>query len=142
MGVAHLRPICEFFMRRLYAKGKLSIRECVDAMYENGITYDTSAGSCDDKPHLALGMGGVIRFMLGILPTCPPQENRFIELVDPSDKNKKIVMAWVHDAEDAFSPDSMDDEGFFPQLDDLQWKYTKDWRKKYSQIPRLSYIGH
>jgi hypothetical protein len=44
MGHANLNNISDFFIRRLYAKGTLSIRACVEGLIARGETLHASEG--------------------------------------------------------------------------------------------------
>ncbi len=48
MGHANLSNLSEFFIKRLYAKGVLSIHDCVVAMQAKGVKLHASEGDYED----------------------------------------------------------------------------------------------
>src|SRR3954449_5567073 len=56
MGNAYLSNISNFFVRQLYARGKVSIDQCARAMLAKGETLHASHGGSGD--------GGTLRFRL------------------------------------------------------------------------------
>ena len=65
MGHANLSNISEFFIKRLYAMGKLSIAECTDALIAKGETLHASEEDC----MLAMGLLDVVHYLTRADPT-------------------------------------------------------------------------
>ena len=138
MGHANLANLSEFFVKHLYAKGKLSIRECTQAMVEKKIELRASEGGYEQDYMLALGLSDVVIFLIGLHDTCPAQKEKVIEPIDPTDEQKKLIQAWANGDAWAHEPDK---DGFL-EVDDIQWKFSKGWRRKYHEIPMLGRITH
>ena len=73
MGHAYLANICNFFITRLYAKGKLSTTECIEGLQKKGETLHAAEGEYEDDYMLAMGLWDVISFLTGRLQTLPGQ---------------------------------------------------------------------
>ncbi len=69
MGHANVSNISNLFVNRLYAKGKLSIAECVAALSKAGETVHASEGEYDDESMLGLMVVHVIHYLTRKDPT-------------------------------------------------------------------------
>lgn len=63
MGHANLSNLSRFFVRRLYAKGQLSIHDCVAAMVEAGVELHASEGGYDDEGMLSMGVMKIVHYL-------------------------------------------------------------------------------
>ena len=63
MGHANLSNISKFFVRRLYAKGRLSIRECCQQLVNAGEELHASEGRYKDEEALAIGVVDVVHYL-------------------------------------------------------------------------------
>jgi hypothetical protein len=131
VGHANLSNISDFFVKRLYAKGKLSVQETVDALQKAGETVHASEGSYDDPYMLAFALSEILTFMLGW------EDGPIIEAVDLTDEQEPVLEAWLEDGEDAFGNA---DETLTALFDSIKWKFSPGWRKRYPDIPRLGSV--
>ncbi len=69
MGHANLSNISTFFVRRLYAKGRLSIDACVEAMLKKGVEVRASEGGYKDEGMLKMAMVDVTHYLTRPDPT-------------------------------------------------------------------------
>ena len=63
MGHANLTNISQFFVRRLYAKGPMSITQIVQALAAAGETLHASEGEYDDDGTIGMGVMDVICYL-------------------------------------------------------------------------------
>lgn len=63
MGHAHLKNLSEFFVRRLYAKGSMTIQECCTAMLNAGEKLHTSEGEYEDGDMLMMGLADIVHYL-------------------------------------------------------------------------------
>lgn len=146
MGHANLSNICEFFLRRLYAKGKLSIKECTDALVAAGEKLHASECSYEDNCMLAHGLEDVIRYLLTYWENNGSRgrkDSPVIEPVELSDEQSRILTEWLAEGP-GFDWDCGDDGlgGEYGILDSIQWKYCKGWRTRYKEVELLENVTH
>jgi hypothetical protein len=63
MGHANVSNLSEFFIRRLYAKGTLSIAQCVEALLAKGEKLHASEGDYEEDYMLGMGLLDVIHYL-------------------------------------------------------------------------------
>lgn len=141
MGHAHVGNLSRFFIRRLYAKGKLSIAACVEAMVLRGEKLHAGEGAYEDAAMLAQGVEDIVWFLIGLYDgVTPPQPHAVIEPVELDDTQHAILDKWIKglfwEHEDAF-----DD---LVILDSIQWRFAPGWRVKYHKggMPYLQMTGN
>ena len=62
MGHAHYHNISEYFIRHLYCKGKLSMKDLLAAMRENDVRVRASCGTYDEFYLMDMGIQSVLGF--------------------------------------------------------------------------------
>lgn len=142
MGHANYSNLSRFFVRRLYAKGKLSIASCVEAMQKAGEEVQASEGGYKDEYMLAMALTEILAFLHGQLDgVVPPQREKIVE---PSELAGEQKWAYDHFANNTQWDLPYDEqERFFSWLDSIEWKYGKGWRKQYPDgIPLLGNVTH
>lgn len=144
MGHANLTNISRFFVRRLYAKGTLSIRDCRDALVAAGETLHASEGAIPDPQMLGWAVEQVVQH-LAEWDGCPCCEKHgpVIEPAELSGSQQKILREWYHDGSGDdwdWDEDNPDAEGVI--LDGIRWRFAKGWRTKYTrdEIPLLGNV--
>jgi len=158
MGHANLTNISEFLARRLYAKGKLSIREMIDALKRAGEQIHASEGSYDEYYMLAMGVVDVICYwyLHHDQPTLARRHrthNPVIEPVGMTPEQQKVFDTWLNDEDDCIFTDGLevevDEDQPYPDVggrigifESIRWKYATIWRKSYPEIPLLSNVTH
>jgi hypothetical protein len=147
VGHANLSNLSDFFVRRLFAKGKLSVKECSDAMVKAGVTFNASEGRCSEPYMLRLGLEDIISFMLdpeamGYRFRKGQPETAIIEPVGLTERQKELLSEWKRG--DASNWDSGDDGdgGEYGEFDAIVWKFAPGWRKLYPDIPKLGNVTH
>ena len=63
MGHANVSNISEFFIKRLYAKGQLSIRDCVQGLIKAGEELHASEGDYADEGMLGMAVGQYVHYL-------------------------------------------------------------------------------
>jgi hypothetical protein len=140
VGHANLSNVSDFFVKRLYAKGRLSVKDCSDAMQKAGETIHASEGEHDEPYMLRMGLEDVIRFMLEFDRDDGPDP--IIEPIDPTREQRALLRKWRHG--DFSDWDSGDDGegGEYGAFDAIEWKFAPGWRKRYPKIPKLRNVTH
>jgi len=138
MGHGHVKPHCEFFLKRLYAKGKLSIRECAQAMKDAGMKYLASEGEYDEPWMLEWAVSDIVGYYLDYREvTINGVQHSVIEPVTPLKKEQaEMLEQWLDHCFPA------DEEGAHEAFDTIQWKFSKGWRKRFKDIPLLENVTH
>lgn len=137
MGHADLSNICTFFVRRLYAKGRLSIKECVEGLQKAGEAVHASEGLYEDECMLAFSTEWCVRFLAGCQGHSykPPQMDEVIVPILETEEQREVIDSWRIEGEP-------DDEEKIRILDGIQWRFGPGWRKKYKDVPILSYVSN
>jgi len=152
MGYANYTNLSRFFVRRLYAKGKLSMKEAVDAAVNAKETMHAS--ECDYPEPYMLGMAfeEIVWFLLKSHSDGTKKNkgffekdcscSRVVEPVEPlTDEQKNVLELW-HDNDSSWPGVGDEPEGNYATLDSIQWKFCKGWRKRYPDIPLLGNVTH
>jgi hypothetical protein len=139
MGHADYTNLGKFFLSRLYAKGKLSLAEVIEAAMKVGESVHASEGPHADESTLGMAfeeivydlarLGDPVVTKRGIFRAAP-----IIEPVTP------LTAAQVKALSDWYSDEGIDD--CYEDLDSVRWKFGEGWRKKYPQIRTLGNVTH
>jgi len=145
MGHAHLDNLCTFFIRRLYAKGKLSIADAQIAASKAGEQLHASEGSYSDPLNIRMGLGDVVTFLAAEQGSrwAPDRPGPIIEPVSLTDEERRILDEW--DTGDMGDWDGGVDGngGQYGVLDSIKWKFAKGWRNRYPDgIPQIGTVTH
>lgn len=142
MGHLYLENVSKFFVRRLYALGSISIRDCVEALAKAKEGVHGNTGISHERYMLGIAVGEVVKFLsqADVCPCCKRDMGPVIETVELSEREREILQAWIHgegDAEFEWDEDNPEAEGTI--LDNIRWRYTKGWRAKYvsGELPLL-----
>lgn len=138
MGHANLSNISDFFIKRLYAKGKLSIKECADALQEAGETLHASEGEYEDLYMLRHGLMDVVQFLRDEGKQWPI----VIPHKDTTPTQHDILRQWEDGNMDDWDCGDDGNGGEYGIFDSIQWVFGPGWRQKYRDIPRLGNITH
>jgi hypothetical protein len=147
MGHANLANLSDFFVRRLFAKGKLTVKECSDAMVKAGVTYNASEGQYDEPYMLRMGLEDILRFMIdpedmGYRFRKGQPETAIIEPVRLTKRQKELLRQWKHCDSDEWDSGDNGDGGEYGEFDVIEWKFAPGWRKLYPEIPKLGNVTH
>ncbi len=138
MGHANLSNISRFFIRRLYAKGTLTIGECVAGLEKAGEQIHASEGSYSEPYMLANYLNEVIHWMYHhhwppVVAMKRPDAVHYpivIPVLDTPEK-ERLFEQWVtHENQD------WDEE--YSAFDQIGWRFGEGWRKLYPNIPILA----
>jgi len=147
MGHANLSNLSDFFVKRLFAKGKLSINDCVQAMLKKGETYNASECAYEEESMLSMGTEEAVSFLREF--DAPPGNTVLDKMVSAVDgkftgpiivpvslsaEQRRILVMWPEG--EVTEPEE------YEALDSIQWKYAPGWRNKYPEIPRLGRVTH
>lgn len=149
MGHADLSNLSDFFIRRLFAKGKLSIYDCVQAMLKKKVTYNASEAVYVEAYMISMGAEEAVRFLWKY--DAPDGETILDDIVEAADRDEEftgpiivpvslspeqqhILQEW--DQENVQEPEE------YEILDSIAWKFAPGWRNKYPEIPRLGRVTH
>lgn len=146
MGHANLTNISEFFLNQLHKKGKLSICECVKVMSEAGETLHASEGEYKEDYMLAMGLEQIVAYLLTYWENVGKCDLRWQRggrklsaVIEPAeelnDEQAKIFSQWVEDG-----PEFEWDEKEYHILDNIQFKFTKDWETRHDEIDPLGNV--
>jgi hypothetical protein len=148
MGHANVANLSEFFVKRLYAKGKLSIREAVKKLQEKGETLHAGEGEISEDYALAMGLEDVIRYLLSYhetkVGTGKRKLNPVIEPVNMSKEQEHVFSEWMDPQADISRWDCGNDGtgGEYGILDSIEFRYREGWRQRYKEIELLDYVEH
>ena len=133
MGHATLTNLSEAFIRQIYAKGEISIKEVADHCIKHQIYLQASEGEYEDEFMICYGLEEVARFLLDDEDGGP-----YIEPTNLTPERENIYNQWTQDKTDDWDPGAEDKEFFI--LDSIKWKFCKGVRKTYPDgIPILRY---
>jgi hypothetical protein len=147
---SYLGNICKFFLRRLYAKGELSMEDCTIALIEAGETLHTNEGDYDDASMLRMGLNDLIirlrrghkftRFTLeSFTAAAVSKEKKLKALIVPAKLTRcqKEILIQYDEGKGRFWEDRV-----WAEYEHIQWKFAPGWRVKYNKIPRLDHVEH
>lgn len=143
MGHAHVLNLSEAFVRRLYAKGKVSIKEVAEACLQKGETLHASEGEYEEKFMICHGLEDVVLYLLSAHKFTPRSKpTPVIEPVGMTEEQERIFEEWATDA--MFDWDCGDDgeSGQYGVLDSIQFRFAPEWRKRYPDVPLLESVSH
>lgn len=142
MGHANLDNLSTFFVKRLYAKGKLTVKECVEGLMLKGETLHASEGEYDDDAMLSYGVEQVVRHLLDYRENEGSRGSKDSPVIEPAtqlnEEQTRILSEWRTKGEG--SNWSADEGGEFTVLDSIPWKFTKGWRARYKEVEPLTHV--
>ena len=134
MGHMYPSNIQKFFQRRLYAKGKLSVADCVQALQKAKETLHCAEDNYEEDYMLSMGVHEILGWL-----TRNYRENPGVQLVpvDVSAAQTPLLYEWmVEGFRREWEPEDYD------VFDTVLWKYGPGVRAKYKEIPILSSVTH
>jgi hypothetical protein len=143
MGHANLGNLSNLFVRQLFAKGKLSIREITDIAVAKKETVHASEGELDDECMLSYSFEEIVGFLLCDHKSSPKSKaTPVIEVCDYdklTDEQRDIYDKFVSNDDAMSNWDSGDDgrSGEYGLLDSIYFRFAPGWRKRYPDIPIL-----
>lgn len=136
MGHANLRNISEFFVKRLYAKGKLSIADCVQGLVKAGETVHASEGAYEDEETLGMACEEVVNYLLEYYENSGKRGRKSSPVIEPVDmtiEQEKCFNNWQNPVNDY-------DEDYYEVLDTISFKFCKGWRLRYKEVEPLTNV--
>ena len=133
MGHAHIRNLNDILIKRIFAKGKASIKECINYCIVHKIPLHASECDYFDGYMLSMGFEEVVLFHAH-----PWNENKHRPTIEPiaeTEEQKKIIEHFNKDGLSGLEEYNIKTEKF----DEIQWKFTKGSRTMYLQ-KKLSYV--
>ena len=119
MGHASLGNLRKVFTRRIFAKGRVSVAECIKIAQNTGETVHASEGDYEDEGTVGAMFGEVVGYYHRL---------KVVEPVSLTEKQKPVY--------DEFA--GVDGVIYEWEIfDTISWKFAKGWRKKYSEIEVL-----
>lgn len=146
MGHANLENLSLVFLRQLYAKGKVSIREAADFAVARGETLHAGEGYLDDPCMIAYGMEEIASFWVRphkLNPKAGRHSPQFpiVEAVNLTPSQRRIFDIWCEELNThEWGAGKNGRSGEHGVLDSIKWKLTTPWRKLYPNIPLLGYF--
>lgn len=139
MGHANLSNISRFFVKRLFAKGTLSIGECTAALEKAGEQIHASEGSYSEPYMLSTMLAEVIHYMYHYkgAPVVELKRSDYVQypivvpVLDTPEK-ERLMQQWLDQGEGEW------DEPEYSAFDQIGWRFGKGWRKRYPEIPILA----
>ena len=144
MGHANVSNLSVIFLRRLYAKGKISIREVAKLCVERGEVLNASEGNYDDEYMICFGLENVVDFLLSPQKLKNGDMCSVIEPVKMTPEQKKVFHEWRGVDGNCDDWDCGDDgeSGQYGMLDSIQFRFVSKWRSQYPDIPVLKHISN
>lgn len=144
MGHGYPGNLSRFFVRRLYAKGKLSIKEATEAAIKAGEKAEAGEGDYEGPEMVSHFFELIISFLRchrGPRTEKYPQgeADPVIVPVEPLTEAQSAALA-EFDSDDYGGFGSYDDPETVA-FDSIRWKYAPGWRAKYpDDLPCLDYV--
>jgi hypothetical protein len=134
LGHANVENLSRLFVRRLYAKGQITIAEAVQAAQEAGETLRASEGEYNDPNMISQGMEEIVEF----LRTAQPPHHTPVLAPKPgslTEQQRTVLRQWDDD-------EGMDlwDEPEYAIFDSIPWIFAPGWRKRYKDVPILTHV--
>jgi len=135
MGHAYVKNLSDILLKKIYAKGKISLGELVDYCVKNKIPLHASEGDYFEDYMLEIGFSHLILFHG--LPYCENEHRPNIEAVLETKEEAKLYFDFK---EHGLSKFQTDEE--WQNFRKLKWKFTKGTRKMYvdDTIPRMHHM--
>ena len=124
MGHAYVKNLSDILLKRIYAKGKVSIEELVDHCVKNKIPLNASEGQYFEDYMIELGFSHLILFHG--LPYC---ENNRRPNIEAELESKEDAKLYLNFKEHGLS--KVEDEEDWKRFRKLKWKFTEGTRKMY-----------
>lgn len=168
MGHANVSNLSKFFIRRLYAKGQLSIERCVIALLAKGEVLHASEGNYDEPEMLAYALEEIVNYYVKESWIQP-----VLYMPDPIDEESRMMLEIVENNEDdldqlsitadkfeelkddvnanylrqmrvwkIWQKNFLDDSADILVFDSIPWQFKMGVRKRYREIPLLSNISN
>lgn len=145
MGHANLTNLSKLFVRQLFAKGKVSMRSCVDFAEKNGEELRASEGGYKDRAMLYMGFEDIVRFLLSNHPhDYRKPHSPVIEPVGMTPEQIEVFYDWLDPDTDTGKWECGEDGegGEYGILNSVQFRFANGWRKRYPNIPILANVTH
>ena len=135
MGHMYPKKECEAFLKRLYAKGALSMRDMCEYFLKHNFMVSCAGsrgkGGEEDYYIYEMAMMAIVDWLRKPWVECRGVQIVTKEMTPPQ---SRALDAWlVYDTIDWDSEKDMED------LFSIKWKYAPTWRKKYKEIPVLTH---
>lgn len=124
MGHAYVKNLSDILIKRIYAKGKVTIQELVDYCVKNKIALHASERDYFEEYMLAYGFEELVRFHAQ--KWCENKYRPNIEAIPETDKEKEIAKEFM---ENGLS--NIDNEEDTKTFLNIKWKFTQGTRKMY-----------
>ena len=147
MGHASVGNIAQFWLRRLYAKGKLTIKDCVDAMVKAGEQLAASEGYYSDDYMLEMGLTEVINHLVSHQPVTWVKNRLIHGAVEPvvedmTKRQKEIFAEWMDgDKVGDWDGDVDNEESQYAIFASIPWRFAPGWRGRYMR-DEIKYLTH
>ncbi len=131
MGHANLENISKFWIRRLYAKGSMSVDDCVMYLMMAGEQLHASEGCYSDMSTLRMGVLEVVTFLI--------LNKDFSRVIEPASLGRKqvhVFVDWITCNEDVGQWGRSEWAIFCG----IELKFAPGWRRRYRDIPILGNI--
>ena len=149
MGHMHPESLCKFFVRRLYAKGKLTIRDAIDGAKKAKLVVSCSEGTYEDDYMYGMGFEHIVQFLLADHRYIRSSHTNQSPIIQPdrdflTNEQRTCLDQWLandngfFEKHGDFDGDGMNDS--YRALYAVPWRYTGHWRKKYPDIPILEEV--
>lgn len=134
MGHANVKNLSQFFVRRLYAKGTLSISKATKLAVKAGETVHASEGEYDDEGTVGMCMSAIVHALASYHEDLV--EGSWGPIIVPCDltpRQEELLKKARRRQWDDFSEE---DDLLY---DKIKWMFGKGWRRRYPEIPILTY---
>jgi len=143
MGHASVGNLTKIFLRRIYAKGYTSIRECVDIAEKKGEEFRASEGGYKERYMLSMGFSEILLFYTQFHKMMSNKRGDYMPVVHLktalhrlSPLQEKVYNEFMQDGLGNDWDGGDDGEsGEYGAFDTLEWEFTTVARKNYSKLP-------
>ena len=124
MGHAYVKNLSDILIKRIYAKGKVTIQELVDHCVKNKIALHASERDYFEEYMLAYGFEELVLFHAQ--KWCENKHRPNIEAIPETDKEKEIAKEFMENG-----VSNIDNEEDTKTFLNIKWKFTQGTRKMY-----------
>jgi len=124
MGHAYVKNLSDILLKRIYAKGKVSMKELVEYCVKNKIALEASEGEYFEDYMVEMGFSHLILFH-----ALPYNQNKHRPNIEAMPENEEQERLYKIFKEHGLS--NFEDEKDWNTFREIKWKFTPGTRKMY-----------
>jgi hypothetical protein len=127
MGHAYVKNLSDILLKRIYAKGRVSIEELVDYCVNNKVPLNASEGDYYEGYMIELGLSHLILFHAK--KWCKNKHRPNLEPIAENERQEELIKRFHKSGlSDLGDSDNIEDWNEFRKI---KWKFTQGTRKMY-----------